>query len=413
MFRRFRTLPLCGFLLIAACGDVFGPITELPRELTVAERGLIDADNRFAFKLFREINVQQSAAANVFISPLSVGMALGMAYNGAAGTTREAMRQTLELQGLSVADVNQAYLGVIDLLRTLDPRVEWLLANSVWHDQRFTPLAPFLDVTRTYFDAEVTALDFRAPATPGAINGWVDRTTNGKITTIVPDPIPDEVIAYLINAIYFKGDWTQQFDKDLTRDEPFLLASGSTVGVSMMSRKHEHTIRTFADPDLTVAELPYGGGAYVMTVVVPRDPTGAATLAPELTEERWNAWLGALDSQSVFVSLPKFELEYEIKLNAVLTALGMAEAFDPDRADLSNMFVVTPSQRFYLDEVLHKTFVRVDEEGTEAAAATSVGVGPTSAPQRILVDRPFLFAIRERLSGTILFLGKVMDPQAR
>ncbi len=412
MSRRFRLLPLFGVLLVMACGDVFGPITELPRELTVTERGLIDADNRFAFKLFREINLQQVADTNVFISPLSVGMALGMAYNGAAGTTRDAMQQTLELQGLSIEDVNHAYRSVIDLLRTLDPRVTWLLANSVWHDQNFTPLTPFLDVTRTYFDADVTALDFRAPTTPGTINGWVGRKTSGRIKTIVPDPIPDEVIAYLINAIYFKGDWTQQFDKDLTRDQPFLLAGGSTVGVPMMSRKQEHSVRALVSSDVTVAELPYGGGAYVMTVVVPSEPTGAAALARELTEERWNAWLGALSERSLFVSLPKFELEYTIRLNEALKALGMAEAFDPDRADLSNMFQVTPSVRFYIDEVLHKTFVRVDEEGTEAAAATSVGIGATSAPQRIVVDRPFLVAIRERLSGTILFLGKVVNPSS-
>ncbi|MFQ6047455.1 MAG: serpin family protein, partial [Gemmatimonadales bacterium] len=190
--RLFRPL-LCASagLAITACGDSFGPIDELPRQLTVAEQKLVEADNRFAFKLFKEINSQEEPDKNVFISPLSVAMALGMTYNGAAGTTREAMQQTLELQGMTIQEVNESYRSLIDLLQDLDPAVEWILANSIWYTTTFiTPLQSFIDVNRTYFDAEVRGLDFSSPAASDAINSWVNDKTRGRIEKIVPEEIP-------------------------------------------------------------------------------------------------------------------------------------------------------------------------------------------------------------------------------
>lgn len=405
------SLSLAGALACASA-DLFGPITELPRELTVAETKLVQADNRFAFKLFREVSQREEPGRNIFISPLSVAMALGMAYNGAAGSTRDAMARTLELAGMTVDEVNQAYRDLIDLLRTLDPRVELILANSIWHRPQFTPLSSFLDVNRRYFDADVRALDFSRSDAADVINQWVDENTRGKIPTIVPGAIPEHIVAYLINAIYFKGDWAQRFDEDRTRDQPFRLSDGGSVDVPMMSSEEEHSVRLFSG-DVVVLDLPYGGGAYSMTVVLPPEPSGAHQLATALSQEQWSGWIGALDSSDVFVSLPKFTLEYGITLNDALKALGMEEAFDPCRADLSNMFDLAPDRRFWIDDVRHKTFVDVNERGTEAAAVTSVGIGATSAPPRYVVDRPFLFAIRERFSGTVLFMGKIMNPVAQ
>lgn len=403
---------LSGVLSACAEGSI-DPLTGLPRELSIAEQRLIEADNTFAFSLFREINRQQEEAGqNVFVSPLSVAMALGMTYNGAGGTTRAAMAEALALQGMSIEEVNQAYRDLIDLLRGLDGRVEFKLANSIWHRPELTPLPSFLQVNQQFFDAEIRALDFAAPNAAPTINGWVDQNTNGKIKTIVPEPVPDQIVMYLINAIYFKGDWTYQFDKSRTKDQPFHLADGGQVMAPMMSREEKHQVRMFSDADVTVVDLPYSRRAYVMTVVLPRDATDAEPLAAELSQERWNAWIGSLDSTSILVSLPKFTLEYAVRLNDLLKALGMAEAFDPCSADFSNMFAGAKPGDFYIDDVRHKAFVDVNEEGTEAAAATSVGVGFTSAPIRIEVDRPFIFAIRERLTGSILFLGKIMNPAA-
>jgi serine protease inhibitor len=395
--------------LATGCGDAVGPpITELPRELTLAEAKLITADNAFAFKLFREVATQAPDDANVFISPLSVGMALGMAYNGAAGTTREAMQSTLELQGMTLPEVNEAYQSLIALLQGLDPTVEFLLANSVWYRQEITVAAAFLDNMERYFGAEVRSLDFSAPDAAGIINGWVRDNTRGRITEIVAAPIDPFTVMFLINAVYFKGSWTYQFDRDRTHDAPFTRIDGSQRSVPLMSHGEEVPVRVYWGSGFSVVDLPYGGGAYAMTIVLPEDPAAAVPLSRTLTQNEWDSWIAAMDSTSLWVSLPKWTLEAEYTLNEVLQALGMDIAFAPGEADFSNMI---PDYEAFISRVKHKTFIQVDEEGTEAAAVTSVEVGVTSAPPSITVDRPFVYAIRERLSGTILFIGKMADPR--
>jgi len=394
-------------LVLTSCGDL-GPIAELPRQLTAAEVKLVDADNRFAFKLFREVNAQEEAGTNVFISPLSVGMALGMTYNGAAGTTRDAMQQTLELDGMTLEEVNESYQSLIALLRDLDPRVEFVLANSIWYRDGIAIVPEFIDLNQRYFDAEVTALDFADPAAADVINGWVDTQTRGKIPDIVTPPIDAQTIMFLINAIYFKGDWTYQFDKDRTRSATFELPDGSQTSVPMMSHEVEIPVRVYWDDTYTVADLWYGGQAYSMTIVIPSDPTTIDDVAKDITQQQWNAWVTSLYSTEMYVSIPKFTLEYEITLNDVLKALGMEVAFSSGEADFSNL--CAGPERAFISEVKHKTFVDVNEEGTEAAAVTSVEIGLTSAPQRIVADRPFIFALRENYSGTILFMGKIVNP---
>ena len=333
-------------------------------------------------------------------------MALGMTYNGAAGSTREAMQDVLELDGMTLQEVNEAYQSLIALLLDLDPTVEFLLANSIWYRQDITVVATFLDNMQRYFGAEIRALGFQAPEAVGIINGWVRDNTRGLIDEIVSPPIDPDTIMFLINAIYFKGSWTHQFDRDRTRDGVFHRMDGSTSTVRMMTRE-QTPVRAFIGSGITVGELPYGGGAWAMTIVYPHDPAEIGTLASQLTQDRWDTWIAALDSTDMQVSMPKYVLEYEIRLNDVLRALGMEIAFVPGAADFSNLFAGPPS---FISEVKHKTVIEVDEEGTEAAAVTSVEVGVTSMPPSILVDRPFVFAIRERLSGTILFLGKIVDP---
>jgi serpin B len=405
-YATFSTLASAA-LGLAACGDGTAPIVDLPRELTVAEGKLVAADNRFAFKLFREVAAQEPSEANVLISPLSVGMALGMAYNGAAGSTRDSMQATLELQGMSLEEVNEAYQSLIELLRDLDPTVQFILANSVWHRQEIPVVAAFLENMRSSFDADVTAMDFAAPGAADVINGWVRDHTGGRIDEIVTPPIDPLTIMFLINAIYFKGTWTTEFDPDDTRDADFYRIDGSTSTVRMMAQE-QTPVWTFTGSDVTVAELSYGGGAWAMTVAYPHDPTAITTLASQLTEEQWSSWIAALDSTAMSVSMPKYTLEYEIELSDVLGALGMAIAFQPYEADFGNLVAAEDA---HIDAVKHKTFMAVDEEGTEAAAVTSVEIGVTSMPPSIRVDRPFIVAIRERLSGSILFLGRIVDPR--
>jgi serpin B len=395
-------------LAVAACGgDVFGPILELPRELTSSEIQLIEVDNSFALKLFREIDTHDPDV-NLFVSPLSVAMALGMTYNGADGETQTAMANALELQDMAIDDVNQAYRDLIALLIDLDPRVEFQIANSIWYRNTLQFEQPFLDINQEYFDAEVAPLDFNDPGSADMINDWVNTATNGKIDQIVEKPIAAHLVMFLINAIYFKGDWTHQFDKSKTRPADFTLDDGTVTQVETMFHDDEAEVRLFADDVLRAVDLPYGGDAFTMTILVPQDGSDVADVVAALDGPRWAALESGLTDSERIVGLPKFTLEYEIGLKDVLTALGMGVAFTEHVANFSKM---RTANDLFIDHVKHKTFVEVNEEGTEAAAATSVGVGATSAPPGpFLVDRPFLFVIRERFSGAIIFMGKILDP---
>jgi len=406
---RLSTIALV--LLTAGCGkDPVGPpprITALPRALTSQEQHLIQADNRFAIKLLKQATADtRDTLVNLFVSPLSVATALAMTYNGAAGTTEDSMRATLELDGMSVAEVNESYRNLIKLLRELDPHVRFQIANSIWYMQGYTVEQPFLDANRDYYDAQVTALDFSSPTAPATINAWVNQQTHGIIDRIV-DVIPDGMRLYLIDAIYFKGDWTEQFDPHLTQPRAFRLPDGATVNVPTMTHGHEAEVRVTYRPDATIVDLPYGGAAFSMTIVLPRDTSSADHLVDALTPEQWNEWTAGLQGTQAEIFLPKFKLTNDLNMIPSLAGLGMGIAFDPARADFTRIHA--PSE-LYITEVKHKTYVDVNEEGTVAAAVTSVGVGLTSAPPSIAIDRPFIFALRENLSGTILFMGVIRHP---
>ena len=410
----FRLLALPLAALAVACGD--GPttpdITTLPRSLTTGEQQLVAANNRFAFSLFREIARAEPVDKNVFVSPVSVAMALGMTVNGAQGATRDSMLRALELSGVPMDEVNRGYRGTIDLLRGLDPGVEFTLANSIWARTGYAFGEPFLGDARTYFDAAVRVLDFGAPTAAQTINDWVSDQTRGKIPEIVDSPIPDSVIMYLINAIYFRGSWTQRFDPALTRDAPFYLRAGGSVSARMMTHADPAPARYAYDAGTVIVDLPYGGRAWSMTIVLPPTAGAIDSLVAGLTRERWDGWMEALDTTGVLVTMPKFTLRYDLEMKDVLTALGMGIAFT-GRADFTRLL---PADGAFISRVKHKTFLDVYEEGTEAAAVTMVEMGVTSAgppsPPRVVVDRPFLVAIRERLTGTVLFLGRITNPVA-
>ena len=390
-------------------GDPSGPITALPRALSPAELKLIEADNDFALKLYRELD-RQAPAENLFISPLSIALALGMTYNGADGTTFQGMTDALELHNMSIEEVNQAYRDLIDLLFRLDPAVEFHIANSIWYREGMTFEQAFLDANREYFDAEVSALDFASPQAAQTINDWVSDNTAGKIEDIVRAPIDANLVMFLINAVYFKGNWTSQFDKSLTRDAPFTLADGTQKQVETMFHEEEADVRRYSDDLVDVVDLAYGGDAFSMTILVPRIGVPLDDVVASLDGQRWGALTSGLIDGATVVGMPKFTLEYEIELNDVLTALGMGDAFIGGVANFSNL---RRQNDLYISAVTHKTFIEVDEEGSEAAAATVVAIGETSAgPAPFLVNRPFLFVIRERFSGTILFMGKVLDPDS-
>lgn len=387
-----------------ACGEgPTGPgtpdeITELPRALTQAERSLLEAGNRFGLDLLGVL-APDHRDENLFFSPLSASMALGMVLNGARGDTHAQMAEMLGYGGLSQAEINASYATLLELLQDLDPAVRLEIANAVWHRTGMTLDAQFVSRVRASFDAEVAPLGSNGVQ---QINDWVDEKTNGTIEKLY-DSLPANLVALLANAVYFKGDWTQQFDRDRTRSGAFDTGSG-TVTADFMHQ--EMSVRLAERNGHTVVELPYGGQAFVMSLVLPAEGTDPADVVTGLTPADWAALVGDLGEREAMITLPKFELEWERKLNGDLQALGMVDAFDPGRADLSGM---VPGGGVWVDEVKQKSFVRVDEEGTEAAAVTGVAVVESASPS-VRFDRPFVLAIRERLSGTILFLGVVRDP---
>jgi len=376
------------------------------RPLDSAEKLLVESDKKFGLKLFKKI-IEAQPDSNVFISPLSVSMALGMTLNGAAGQTYLDMLSTLELNGLSELEIRESFLSLIKLLTNLDDKVLFEIANSIWYRNTFAVLDTFKDVNSYYFNAEINALDFNDPASVDIINDWVSSKTHQRIKEII-DNIEPSVIMFLINAIYFKGTWTYEFDEDNTTDDVFMAPAGD-VPCKMM--KISGDFDYYEDDDVQVVDLPYGDGKFSMTLFLPKQGTAVNQFTADLDESRWENYLAALQSDSGTVELPKFRLEYKLVMNDVLKALGMGIAFGGG-ADFTR---INPSAALYISRVIHKTFVQVDEEGTEAAAVTLVEIRELSAGPslnyHIRLDRPFLYVIRENHSNTILFMGKLMQPE--
>jgi serine protease inhibitor len=379
---------------------------EIPIDLASAEKRLVESDNKFGLKLFREI-VKEEKDKNIFISPLSVSMALGMTYNGAYGQTQEAMQKTLELEGLTLQEVNESYKHLIELLTQLDPKVQFQIANSIWYRQDLTFEQEFFNLCQKYFDALVQGLNFDDPNAAGTINAWVNQNTNGRIEEIVDNPIDPEILMFLIDAIYFKGIWTYQFDPELTEDAWFYLPNDSVKICKLMAQRN--LCQYFSNSIFRAIDLPYGDGEFSMTIFLPRDGIDIDSLIAKFEPDSFNYWLSCftLSQDSFDIYIPKFKLEYGVKLNDALQALGMGIALTPGQADFTKMY---KPGGIWISEVKHKTFVEVNEEGTEAAAVTSVVMSYGPNPYDFTVDRPFVFVIRENQSHTILFIGKIVEP---
>lgn len=379
----------------------------LPRALTSAEEILISSGNEFSFNIFRQI-VASEEEKNIFISPLSISMALGMTLNGAEGTTKTGIKKTLGMSEMELQAINQSYQSLIKLLIELDPKVEMTIGNSLWGREGFPINQSFKDTLKTYFDARTDELDFSDPAAADVINDWVNEQTNGRIEQIVDPPIPNDIVLYLINTIYFKGDWLYQFDPEDTKPADFHLPDGSTVQVDMMRQKLP--MATYRSDEVHMGELAYGDSLYKMTILMPGDlETSVDKFVQEsLTASNLSNWTNQLKTTNdLRLRLPKFESSYEKKLNEILKDMGMEEAFDDKKADFSK---INPDIQLVISEVKHKANITVNEEGSEASAATSVSAGPTSAPPSFIVNRPFVYLIRERISGTVLFVGMMKNP---
>ena len=394
--------------LVAGC-SISGPdgpppqLTGLPRALSDDEERVSAAANHFAFTLLKRLSEQQPNE-NVFVSPLSVSMSLGMAMNGATGTTLDQMRATLGFDQRQLSEINAGYRDLIALESGLDPTTTFDIANSVWHRNTFPFHQSYLDLLASNFGAEVKASPFDQ-STVTQVNDWVKAQTNGRIPTIL-DGISQTDVMFLINAIYFKGSWRDGFDPSATFDGEFETIDGTTQAAKLMRRrKGEGKIKLAFVNGTQVGELSYGNGAFVMTVLVPMVQTNANQLTAALDTSAWRGFVEPLQEVEGEVLLPRFTLEYERELAEDLAALGMEVPFDT-RADFSGMSPLGADLNIAF--VKHKTFVRVDEVGTEAAAVTNTGIEVVSLPPGLRATQPFVFAIRERFSGTILFIGKIV-----
>ena len=357
------------------------------------------ANTQFGFKLLQDLR-EREPGGNIFISPLSISIALTMTYNGAAGETERAIAEVLEIDGLDLSTINNSNKTLRNSLDTPNPKVEISIANSIWSRQGVEFNPEFLERNQTFFGAEIASLDFSSPQAPGIINEWVNTNTNSKIEKIV-ERINPQTLLFLINAIYFKGNWQDEFDESMTRPGTFHLPDGSEKRVQMMRRVGEYPY--FRGENFEATSLLYGDGRLGMYIFLPNRNSNLNKFLRNLNEENWEGWISQLQDRRHELMLPRFKLEYEVRLNDTLEALGMGIAFGGG-ADFSGM---GPS--LFISEVRHKTFVEVNEEGTEAAAVTAV-VGVKSLPPVFRVDRPFFFAIYDTETETILFMGTITEP---
>lgn len=370
---------------------------------------LVSANTKFGLKLFAQV-AAQDAGKNVFISPASIGLALAMTYNGAVAETKEAMAKALEIQGMSHDQLNRGSDQLRQALESPDPKVELSIANSLWAKKGLGFNPDFLMRVKQFYRAQVTDLDFSDPGAPGTINSWVASKTRGKIASIV-DRIDSQSILFLINAIYFKGKWADEFDKAKTKEDDFTTGAGQQKRHPLMHQSGSYDY--YEGRNLQAVSLPYGGGRVSMYIFLPANGSSLKEFQKNLTAENWDSWMQEFAKTKGEIAVPRFRVEYEIGLNDALKALGMGIAFDPDRANFSG--IIQSSENVFISRVKHKTFAEVNEEGTEAAAATSVEMSVTSAMQprktfRMIVDRPFFCAIRDNRTGTMLFIGSIVDP---
>jgi len=369
---------------------------------------LVSANTRFGFKLFSAVTNQQ-ATQNVFVSPSSVAIALAMVYNGASGETKQGMAKALEIQGMSLDALNQANADLRALLENPDPKVQLAIANSVWARQGVPFKPDFIQRNQQFYQAKLTELDFADPRAVSTINGWVSQNTRGKITEII-DRLSQDDVMVLINAIYFKGDWSRQFDKQKTTSEPFYKVDGTQKMHPLMAQRGEY--RYLDNSQFQGIMLPYGDQRRMsMVILLPKKESSLAELQRNLTADNWEQWMTQFRNRQGSIQIPRFKLEYDIELTRILSQLGMANAFGR-QANFSGISQI-PTE---ISEVKHKTFVDVNEEGTEAAAVTSIGIRATAAipmdePFQMKVDRPFFCAIRDNQTGSVLFMGAIVDPR--
>ncbi|WP_221389715.1 serpin family protein [Dyadobacter sp. NIV53] len=398
---------LTGALLFACTNDGVTPVDEV--NPVVIPENIAAGTTAFAFDFFKNMQETQPAEENLFISPLSLHMAMGMLLNGSESETANEILKTLKMEGVSLADLNKAYKTLLDELPLADSKVNLGLANSAWYRNDFQVETDFQNVLRTSFDAEVTGLPFD-DAAKTKINNWASDKTNGRIKKVL-DEISPEHVMFLLNALYFKGDWKTKFDASKTLDTPFYLQNGTQKTVKMMYAKSDFKVA--GGEKYNALQLPYANGQFNMTLLIPQGQNTVGSVISGLTPQDWNnLQTTRLIKTGVNAGLPRFTLEYAAKLNNTLNKMGINKVFT-DAAELGK---INKTADLFVDFVKQNTYLNIDEKGTEAAAVTTIGIGLTSAnpnEPKYICDRPFVLIISEKTSNTILFMGRIMNPESK
>jgi serine protease inhibitor len=377
-------------------------VEQAVRSSTPVDSNLVAANNSVGFDLFNQL-VQQNPSANVFISPTSIALALEIVENGANGATLTAMGQTLHLPSTSLSDINTGNAALQASLVNPDPKVALTIANSLWIHKATTQVNPtFIQTNTNYYGSTVGDL----AGAPANVNAWVSQQTNGNITSILPAGNYSSWVFAVINAVYFKGAWTTPFDPGLTTSVPFTLLNGTTKTCNLMQRQGTYTY--YSGANFQAVRLPYGSNRMSMVMILPNQGVNWTTFLATLTPQNLTTWLSQATSNFGSVALPRFQTGYDADLIPSLTSLGMGIAFT-SQADLSGIAPGT-----MLTYVHHKTFLNVTEQGTEAGAATGIGGATAVAVNSFTfrADHPFFCAIQDDKTGTLLFLGCILDPTA-
>jgi serpin B len=371
---------------------------------------VIEGNNEFALDLYAKLRSEE--AGNLFFSPNSISTALAMTYAGARGDTEEEMGEVLHFT-LPQAKLHPSFAALTGKLQGEKAKGYQLrIANRLWGQKGYQFLPEFLGITRDQYGAELALVDYveKTEEARKTINVWVEEQTKQKITDLIQQGVLNQMTRLVLtNAIYFKGNWASQFNEEATKDAPFRVIADETVNVQMMYQKDK--FKYGAIERVKVLELPYESGDLSMLILLPEKAGGLAELEKSLTTDRLAKWASAARKQEVNVCLPKFTMTSQFGLKDVLTSMGMPLAFTPEEADFSGM---NGKRDLFISAVIHKAFVEVNEEGTEAAAATGVAVGVTSVQitPTFRANHPFVLLIRDNRTGSILFMGRVMNPKA-
>ncbi len=376
------------------------------------DKELVEGNNKFAFNIFKEIS-KDDKEKNVFISPLSISMALTMTYNGAKDNTKEEMSKVLGYDGMLDDEINDNYKTLTSYLGNIDKNIKLNIGNSIWIREGLDINKEFININKDTFGAKVDNLDFSKASSVDKINKWIGKSTNNMIKDMLKGPIPDNIIMYLINAIYFKGNWQEPFDKNNNVTEEFTNSKGEKSQVDFM-RKLVDSDKTFygEKDDSKVIKMPYAGGKISMYAVLPKEGLGIDSFGNGLDLDKWKSIKASIgkEKEDVNVSFPKFQIEYGAKeLKESLVALGMKDAFSEAAANFEGI-----REEICISSVLHQAKIEVNEKGSEASAATIVEVKETAMQIRddhkeFIANRPFVFIIEDEESGIILFMGKLEE----